>query len=98
MTSLLQHKDPSIFPNPEKFGPDHWLNNKTLEKYLVPFSKGTRQCLGINLATAEIYLPLYIVSIQDRLRSGQHGKPWSLDRNRSSLVTEAVIRIVRRKM
>ncbi|KAK8090351.1 cytochrome p450 protein [Apiospora hydei] len=32
-----------------------------LEKYLVPFSKGTRSCLGINLATAEIYLTLAAV-------------------------------------
>lgn len=61
MTALLQHNDPSKFPNPEKFDPDRWLNNKTLEKYLVPFSKGTRQCLGLNLATAEIFLTLATV-------------------------------------
>lgn len=58
MTSFSQHKDPSIFVNPEKFDSERWLNNKTFAKYLVPFSKGTRQCLGINLATAEIYLTL----------------------------------------
>lgn len=64
MTSLLQHRDPSKFPNPMKFDPDRWLNqsdDQRLEKYLVPFSKGTRQCMGINLATAEIYLALAIV-------------------------------------
>ncbi|KAK7952714.1 uncharacterized protein PG986_008442 [Apiospora aurea] len=32
-----------------------------LEKYLVPFGKGTRSCLGVNLATAEIYLTLAAV-------------------------------------
>ncbi|KAL5376808.1 hypothetical protein DPSP01_010219 [Paraphaeosphaeria sporulosa] len=64
MTSLLQHRDPSKFPSPMKFDPDRWLkqsDNGRLEKYLVPFSKGTRQCLGINLATAEIYLTLATV-------------------------------------
>lgn len=64
MTSLLQHRDPSKFPNPMKFDPDRWLNTSEsgrLDKYLVPFSKGTRQCMGINLATAEIYLTLAIV-------------------------------------
>lgn len=62
MTSLLQHRDPNKFPNPEKFDPERWLNNpERLEKYLVPFSKGTRQCMGINLATAEIYLTLATV-------------------------------------
>lgn len=61
MTSLLQHKDGSKFSDPSVFDPDRWLNNKSIEKYLVPFSKGTRQCLGINLATAEIYLTLATV-------------------------------------
>ena len=64
MTSLLQHRDPSKFPDPMKFDPQRWLKqseNGRLEKYLVPFSKGTRQCMGINLATAEIYLTLATV-------------------------------------
>ncbi len=62
MTSLIQHRDPSKFPDPEKFNPDRFLDNSgKSEKYLVPFSKGTRQCLGINLATAEIYLTLATV-------------------------------------
>ena len=64
MTSLLQHRDPSIFPEPLRFDPERWLKGKestALERYLVPFSKGTRQCLGINLATAEIYLTLATV-------------------------------------
>lgn len=64
MTSLLQHRDPSKFPDPMKFDPERWLTqgeNERLEKYLVPFSKGTRQCLGINLATAEIYLTIAMV-------------------------------------
>lgn len=62
MTSLLQHRDPEKFPNPEKFDPDRWLkksdDGERLEQYLVSFSRGTRQCMGINLATAEIYLTL----------------------------------------
>ncbi|ETN41890.1 uncharacterized protein HMPREF1541_03829 [Cyphellophora europaea CBS 101466] len=62
MTSIIQHTDPSKFPNPHKFDPNRWLDSpEKAEKYLVPFSKGTRQCLGINLATAEIYLTLATV-------------------------------------
>ena len=62
MTALLQHMDPSKFSNPTTFSPDRWLNSPDkAEKYLVPFSKGTRQCMGINLATAEIYLTLATV-------------------------------------
>lgn len=64
MTSLLQHRDATKFPEPLKFNPDRWLkqgDGERLEKYLVSFSKGTRQCMGINLATAEIYLTLAMV-------------------------------------
>lgn len=64
MTSMLQHMDPEKFPQPQLFSPERWLiqnPQKAAEKYLVPFSKGTRQCLGINLATAEIYLTVATV-------------------------------------
>lgn len=58
MSSMMMHTDPAIFPDPQSFKPDRWLSSKgvRLDNYLVPFGKGTRQCLGINLAWAEMYL------------------------------------------
>jgi cytochrome P450 len=60
MTSLFIHNDTKLFPNPHDFKPERWLNggvrDHRLEKYLVNFSKGTRSCVGQNLAVAEIYL------------------------------------------
>lgn len=45
------HRDPSIFPDPDKFDPDHWIRagekNINLKSFLVSFSKGSRQCIGI---------------------------------------------------
>jgi cytochrome P450 len=60
MSSVIQHMDASLFPNPEHFDPQRWLNadDPYLDRYLVNFSKGTRACLGINLAKAEIWLTL----------------------------------------
>lgn len=60
MTSVLQHMDTLLFPNPERFHPQRWLNSDDLhlDRYLVNFSKGTRACVGINLARAEIVLTL----------------------------------------
>jgi cytochrome P450 len=61
MTSILMHDNPELFPNPQVFDPDRWLKNdaeRRLGKYLVNFSKGTRSCLGMNLAKAEIYLTM----------------------------------------
>ncbi|KAL1856024.1 hypothetical protein Plec18170_003892 [Paecilomyces lecythidis] len=58
MTSVLIHHDESIFPNSHEFRPERWIENPRLDRYLVSFSKGSRQCLGINLAYAEMYLCL----------------------------------------
>ena len=56
MTSTLIHHDESIFPNSREFQPERWIEGPRLERYLVSFSKGTRQCVGMNLAYAEMYL------------------------------------------
>lgn len=63
-TSVLIHHDESVFPNSKHFFPERWLDAKTLkprldlDKYLVSFCAGSRACLGINLAYAELYLAL----------------------------------------
>jgi cytochrome P450 len=64
MTSIFMHDNPQYFPNPEMFDVDRWLkadSERRLEKYLVNFSKGTRSCLGMNLAKAEIFLTMAAV-------------------------------------
>ena len=50
MTSTLIHQNPDIFAQPLEFVPERWLDLKErqrLEQYLVPFSRGFRQCAGI---------------------------------------------------
>ncbi|KAK3331479.1 cytochrome P450 [Apodospora peruviana] len=57
---VLMHPDP--FPEPTEFRPERWLQpGRRLDKYLVSFGRGTRQCLGINLAQAELHLALATV-------------------------------------
>ncbi|KAE8356302.1 cytochrome P450 [Aspergillus coremiiformis] len=59
------HTDPTIFPDPLEFHPERWIaareNNIRLDQYLVSFGKGSRQCVGINLAYAELFLTLATV-------------------------------------
>lgn len=61
MTSVLIHQDESIYPDARSFVPERWIQNPRLDRYLVFFSEGSRQCLGINLAYAEVYLCLAAV-------------------------------------
>ncbi|KAJ8129569.1 hypothetical protein O1611_g4059 [Lasiodiplodia mahajangana] len=61
MTTLDVLNDSEIFDNPRVFIPERWLDNpKTSEgehltRYFVPFGKGPRMCIGINLANVELY-------------------------------------------
>ena len=54
----MMHDNPDIFPDPRAFKPERWLqpNSAHLKKYFVAFSKGSRQCLGMQLAYCELYL------------------------------------------
>ena len=60
MSSVHIHTSPSIFPQPDAFIPERWLPQETegqrLQKYLVSFSRGSRQCLGMHLGYAELYM------------------------------------------
>lgn len=50
MSSGLIHLDANVFPQPHAFDPERWMDpveHRRLEKYLVPFSRGTRICLGL---------------------------------------------------
>jgi len=61
MSAGLLHQNTSIFPSPQEFRPERWLNNPSLNRYLFSFSKGSRQCVGINLAYSELYVCLNTV-------------------------------------
>lgn len=64
MSHPLQHNNPAVFPEPDRFDPERWLKGKEsqqLERYLVNFSRGARACVGINLAKAEMLLTLAAV-------------------------------------
>ncbi|WYZ42292.1 hypothetical protein EsH8_V_001187 [Colletotrichum jinshuiense] len=54
MSSKFMHEHPVIFPSPEKFDPDRWLRATPEElvqmnKCNIPFTKGSRSCMGIKL-------------------------------------------------
>lgn len=72
MHAPLIHHSPKVYPEPWAFIPERWLPDPipaglpdrppnippASHKYLVPFAKGTRHCLGQPLAHAEIYMTI----------------------------------------
>lgn len=42
---ILMNED--IHPEPKEFKPERWIGNPELERFFVPFTKGSRQCLGL---------------------------------------------------
>jgi cytochrome P450 len=59
MDAVHMHHNEEIFPDSNKFKPERWLGHpaatKKLQRYNITFSRGTRHCLGMNLAWAEMY-------------------------------------------
>ncbi|KAK2005205.1 cytochrome P450, partial [Colletotrichum eremochloae] len=56
------HHDPSLFTSPESFVPERWLGDARFKNdrldAVEPFSVGPRNCIGRNLAYAEIRMVL----------------------------------------
>ena len=60
MNTWCMHHDERIYPKSFEYIPERWLGDpkgpdgeKSLKRYMTAFGKGSRLCLGINLAYAE---------------------------------------------
>ncbi|KAI0841081.1 cytochrome P450 [Hypoxylon sp. FL0890] len=63
MSNGLTHHNEAYFPDSYSYIPERWLDDngkrrKELDRYLMSFGKGTRICLGMNLALYELHLVL----------------------------------------
>ncbi|WPH04118.1 Cytochrome P450 CYP682N1 [Acrodontium crateriforme] len=67
-SSYLIHTNQEIYPDPFNFRPERFLSSENAtdaeneavnraKANLVPFGRGTRACVGLNLAYSELYLP-----------------------------------------
>ncbi|KAK3345528.1 cytochrome P450 [Neurospora tetraspora] len=63
MSAYLMHSNPEVYRDPDQFVPERWLaeDTKAMQRSYVPFTKGSRSCLGQNLSMAEISLVLAVL-------------------------------------
>ncbi|KAL4791866.1 putative cytochrome P450 [Aspergillus venezuelensis] len=63
MAAYSQHMDPSVYEDPFTFKPERWLGNvdPRMNRNWVPFSRGSRNCVGMNMAYAEMYWVLAVL-------------------------------------
>lgn len=65
MSAFLQHNDPKVFPNPERFQPQRWLGQEEkgekLGRYLVAFGEGSLNCIGSTMAYSLLYKSLAVI-------------------------------------
>lgn len=63
ISTLSAHTAQSVFPDPFTFDPERWLGEAGRERkrFQMAFTKGSRKCLGIELANAELSLVIAVL-------------------------------------
>lgn len=70
----ITHRLPDLYPEPERFLPDRWLQADPPVYGYIPFSNGPRRCIGATMALLEakltlaMLLPRYRLSVVPGLR------------------------------
>ena len=65
---LVQH-DPALYPDPEAFRPERFLEGAPPPYTWVPFGGGVRRCLGASFATLEMNVVISTILARTRLRA-----------------------------
>lgn len=78
LVSLLElHRDPQVYPDPERFDPQRFLDEKPNTFSWVPFGGGTRRCLGAAFANMELDVVLRTVLRHFTIRTtSAPGEKW----------------------
>ena len=72
MMNYSTHHNKEIFPHPFEFDPDRWLNTTPdMKEAYMPFSRGSRMCIGIHLAIMELKMIIASIVYSWELKVGK---------------------------
>ncbi|KAF2116138.1 cytochrome P450 [Lophiotrema nucula] len=81
----LQNTSPTTFPNPFTFDPTRWLCDPETynirERQMQSFSRGSRSCIGINLAYATLHLTVAHFFRRFEVQTTGYTTEWDMDWN-----------------
>lgn len=101
MTIYAAHRDVNVFPNPEQFNPQRWMDveeRKRMEPYFIPFSAGARGCIGRNISYLE--QTVVLATLVHRFEFALPNPNWELKRHEAFnlLVGEMPLKVWRRQI
>jgi cytochrome P450 len=78
LAACLTHYDPGLFPHPERFDPDRFLDNAPNTYEWIPFGGGVRRCIGATFAHMEMDVVLRVLLERTELLSTDApDEPWA---------------------
>ena len=79
LAACLTHYDPSLFPHPERFDPDRFLDRLPDTYEWIPFGGGIRRCIGATFAHMEMDVVLRVLLERTELLSTEEpDEPWAI--------------------
>jgi cytochrome P450 len=73
VNAYAAHRRPETYPNPERFDPERFLENRYDPYTWLPFGGGTRRCIGMSFALHEMKVVLATILRRARLRAVDSG-------------------------
>ncbi|KAJ0417856.1 cytochrome P450 [Aspergillus carlsbadensis] len=73
MSPSILHMNPDIFPGPAAYRPQRWIDDPRLDRAIIVFAKGTRNCIGMNLARQQMSVMVAAIIRKYDLYRGQAG-------------------------
>ncbi|KAI1741367.1 cytochrome P450 [Xylaria scruposa] len=73
MSPLTMHMKAEVFDDPYSFRPQRWIDNPKIARGFLGFSRGSRSCLGMNLARKEMGMVLAALFTKYDVYDGQDG-------------------------